>query len=260
METLPHVKGLSQRTPAEKDAANRKDKESHRALKALQKVPGNEVCADCTAKYPGWAALPHGIMVCVDCAQLHRHIGRHLSQVKAINTGTYLWYDDEVEAMRAMGNRRAADLYLFRCPQGRGARMPEQASRAEKEQFIRNKYEHKKWIATKEEVLAEREAAVQSAAPAKSAAAAAPAAARAPPRQTTAFSDDFAAWPSASSAPAPAPAPAVYSAPAPVVYAAPAPATSSAWQEWSWDVPSMAGTSARAATYDSRKAAIMSMF
>ena len=142
---FPYVKGLSARTPEEKEAARKKDQASHTRLRSLQKRPGNDVCADCTARFPGWAALPHGVFICIDCAQLHRHLGRHISQVKAINTGTYLWYEDEINAMEVMGND-IANRYFYGAS---GTQKPSKSeSRDVKERHLRMKYETKKWFTT----------------------------------------------------------------------------------------------------------------
>mmetsp|Transcript_22802 Transcript_22802/g.64094 ORF Transcript_22802/g.64094 Transcript_22802/m.64094 type:complete len:255 (+) Transcript_22802:129-893(+) len=143
---LPVVKGLSKRGPGEKDEARKNDRETHRRLKLLLKRPGNGECADCRTKCPGWASLPHGVHICIDCAQVHRHIGRHISQVKAITTGTYLWYADEYDAMEFMGNNNAARLYLGRHPDGLNVKVPASASRAEREKYIREKYEQQRWV------------------------------------------------------------------------------------------------------------------
>mmetsp|Transcript_1610 Transcript_1610/g.3741 ORF Transcript_1610/g.3741 Transcript_1610/m.3741 type:complete len:272 (+) Transcript_1610:276-1091(+) len=107
---LPKIKGLCERTKEEKAEAHRADKESHAILKLLRR--DNKTCADCEAPNPGWAALPHGVFICIECAQVHRSLGRHISQVKSFSTGTYLWYEDEIDCMRQMGNRRANNLYL----------------------------------------------------------------------------------------------------------------------------------------------------
>jgi hypothetical protein len=93
-----------------KELARKNDKASHRELKQLSRLPCNSTCADCDAMYPGWAALPHGIFLCIDCAQVHRAMGTHVSRVKNC-LGTYLWHPDEMAAMRAGGNRWAADAY-----------------------------------------------------------------------------------------------------------------------------------------------------
>jgi hypothetical protein len=76
------------RTHESTEAARKVDKASHALLNKIRALPENSVCFDCTAPKPGWAALPHGVFVCIDCAQSHRNLGRHISQTKAINTGT----------------------------------------------------------------------------------------------------------------------------------------------------------------------------
>merc|ERR1712093_103426 len=93
------------------EAARRVDKTSHPTLNRLRACAENSECFDCTAKKPGWAALPHGIFVCIDCAQLHRHVGRHISQTKAVNTGTYLWFEPELAVMKDVGNAVAAKAF-----------------------------------------------------------------------------------------------------------------------------------------------------
>mmetsp|Transcript_28828 Transcript_28828/g.74028 ORF Transcript_28828/g.74028 Transcript_28828/m.74028 type:complete len:346 (-) Transcript_28828:940-1977(-) len=90
------------------DAARDADKASHAMLNKLRSLTCNSTCFDCTALKPGWAVLPHGIFVCIDCAQVHRNLGRHISQTKAINTGTYLWYPAELGVMNEVGNQVAA--------------------------------------------------------------------------------------------------------------------------------------------------------
>ena len=138
------LKTSSTRTQEEKDWARANDKKTHVGLRDLSRKKYNRECADCTAKCPGWAALPHGVHICIHCAQIHRRIGRHISQVKAINTGTYLWHRDEVECLKKMGNKRAKKLYL-----GGAIEEPEKPKRdaavAVHERYIRDKYEHLKW-------------------------------------------------------------------------------------------------------------------
>ena len=72
------------KTAEEKAAAAAADKKSHAELNAMRAK--HSECFDCCAKKPGWAVLPHGVFVCIDCAQVHRNMGRHISQTKAINT------------------------------------------------------------------------------------------------------------------------------------------------------------------------------
>lgn len=141
LSKLPKVLGLSARSPSDKAAATTNDKASHARLHELSRLEENRGCADCTSRTTGWAALPHGAFLCINCAQIHRHIGRHISQVKAINTGTYLWYPDEVEAMVLMGNAHVNALY------SPGVEKPAQDAPAHlKEAYVRNKYERKIWV------------------------------------------------------------------------------------------------------------------
>ena len=57
------------------------DKKSHAELNAMRAKHAE--CFDCDAKKPGWAVLPHGVFVCIDCAQVHRNLGTHISKVPA---------------------------------------------------------------------------------------------------------------------------------------------------------------------------------
>lgn len=132
----PQLTPPSQRTAADKKAAQDADAKSHATLRRLQKESGG--CADCTARISGWAALPHGAFVCINCAQIHRRIGRHISQVKAINTGTYLWYADEVALMAWGGNARVQSEF---CADPQAPPRPDEGSPVEvKERYIRDKY------------------------------------------------------------------------------------------------------------------------
>lgn len=139
------VLDADKRHPDMKVWARANDAKVHKLLmKRVTTIPANNECADCTAKRPGWAALPHGVHICINCAQIHRRIGRHISQVKAINTGTYLWYRDEYDCMVAMGNANARRLYLSK---GKVPKKPDRNdSVAKKEAYIRDVYEHQKFI------------------------------------------------------------------------------------------------------------------
>lgn len=67
-------------------------------------------------------------------------MGRHISQTKAINTGTYLWYPHELAVMRACGNARAGRAFAG-CP----SKPSRDAPRGEKEAYAKDKYELRRW-------------------------------------------------------------------------------------------------------------------
>ncbi len=127
------------RTTASTDAARACDKASHAELNKLRASGANATCFDCDALRPGWAALPHGVFVCIDCAQVHRSLGRHITQTKAINTGTYLWFPHEIAVMREVGNAVAAKMHP-------GAPKPSRDASAEtKAAIAHDKYVRGRW-------------------------------------------------------------------------------------------------------------------
>ncbi|XP_038059624.1 ARF GTPase-activating protein GIT2-like isoform X1 [Patiria miniata] len=56
-------------------------------MRGKQRVPG-EICADCGTSDPGWASLNRGVLVCDECCCVHRSLGRHISQIRALNHGS----------------------------------------------------------------------------------------------------------------------------------------------------------------------------
>ncbi len=51
-------------------------------LDILQRVPGNDFCADCGAAEPDWASLNLGILLCIECSGVHRNLGVQISKVR----------------------------------------------------------------------------------------------------------------------------------------------------------------------------------
>lgn len=48
----------------------------------LKEVPGNDLCAECSAPDPDWASLNLGILLCIECSGVHRNLGVHVSKVR----------------------------------------------------------------------------------------------------------------------------------------------------------------------------------
>ena len=77
-------------------------------------------------------------MLCYACQPCLGQIGRHISQTKAINTGTYLWFPHELEVMRAVGNGVAARAFG---PEAAAAKPSRDATPEAKLAYARRKYE-----------------------------------------------------------------------------------------------------------------------
>ncbi|KAL8997635.1 MAG: hypothetical protein Q9169_003114 [Polycauliona sp. 2 TL-2023] len=112
---------------------------NERALQDLVKtVPGNDRCADCEARNPGWASWSLGIFLCMRCASLHRKLGTHISKVKSMSMDS--WTNDQVESMRRNGNVTSNKIYN---PRNSKPAIPLDVDQVDSalERFIRQKYD-----------------------------------------------------------------------------------------------------------------------
>lgn len=107
-------------------------------LKQLLREPANKTCADCkTSKNPRWALWNLGVFVCIRCLGIHRSMGTHISRVKSADLDS--WTDVQAESMVRWGNARANAFWEHGLPQGY---VPDALKI---ENFIRTKYDVKKW-------------------------------------------------------------------------------------------------------------------
>ncbi|KAA8569459.1 hypothetical protein EYC84_001091 [Monilinia fructicola] len=79
------------------------------ALQELVKLPGNNVCADCQARNPGWASWSLGIFLCMRCAAFTRKLGTHITKVKSLSMDS--WSKDQVDHMKKVGNVASNRIY-----------------------------------------------------------------------------------------------------------------------------------------------------
>ncbi|OAG40301.1 hypothetical protein AYO21_05392 [Fonsecaea monophora] len=108
-------------------------------LKALVKLEGNKVCADCKRnKHPRWASWNLGVFICIRCSGIHRGMGTHISRVKSVDLDA--WTDEQLQSVLKWGNSRANKYWEAKLAPGH---VP---SEAKIENFIRTKYESKRWV------------------------------------------------------------------------------------------------------------------
>jgi stromal membrane-associated protein len=114
--------------------------EQNRAtLKNLVKLEGNKTCSDCKRnKHPRWASWNLGVFICIRCSGIHRGMGTHISRVKSVDLDT--WTDEQLESVLKWGNTRANKYWESKLAPGH---VP---SEAKIENFIRTKYESKRWV------------------------------------------------------------------------------------------------------------------
>ncbi|DBA03063.1 TPA: hypothetical protein N0F65_003310 [Lagenidium giganteum] len=112
-------------------------------LDELTKKEENKFCADCGTRGPRWASINLGVFICIACSGIHRSLGVHLTFVRSVNLDS--WTSEQVAQMKEWGNARAKEYYEATVP--RDYRIPtEHSSVREKEMWIRDKYERKRFV------------------------------------------------------------------------------------------------------------------
>lgn len=112
------------------------DAKHKKILEGLLKLPENKLCADCMSKGPRWASVNLGIFICMQCSGIHRSLGVHISKVRSATLDT--WLPEQVAFIQTMGNEKANSYWE--------AELPPNYDRVGIENFIRAKYEDKRWI------------------------------------------------------------------------------------------------------------------
>ncbi|ROW00751.1 hypothetical protein VMCG_06441 [Cytospora schulzeri] len=112
----------------------------------VQNVPGNNTCADCQARNPGWASWSLGIFLCMRCASIHRKLGTHISKIKSLSMDG--WSNEQVENMKKVGNITSNKLYN---PDNKKPPIPVDADEADSamERYIRSKYMNQGFVSTR---------------------------------------------------------------------------------------------------------------
>ncbi|PHH90402.1 hypothetical protein CDD83_3816 [Cordyceps sp. RAO-2017] len=127
---------MSRRAP---NPAAERAAQNQATIKSLLKLEPNKVCADCKRnKHPRWASWNLGIFVCIRCSGIHRGMGTHISRVKSVDLDS--WTDEQLQSILSWGNARANKYWEAKLAAGHAP------SEAKIENFIRTKYELKRWV------------------------------------------------------------------------------------------------------------------
>lgn len=117
-------------------------KRQKQIINKLLKKPENKYCADCKNNPPTWASINLGIFICINCSGCHRELGAHISKIKSINLD--LWPLDTLENFKKIDNKIANDYWEYHLNSIDFNIIKNERDKIM--QFIRDKYENKKWI------------------------------------------------------------------------------------------------------------------
>ena len=113
-----------------------------RSAEQILVIPGNEVCGDCGAPEPQWASINWGVVLCIECGGKHRSLGVHITKVRGIKLD--VWDPEILKVMAELGNSIVNSILEAKV--GDRAKPREQDTRAMKEEWIRHKYQEKKFV------------------------------------------------------------------------------------------------------------------
>lgn len=122
---------------------------STKLYEQLRKDNTNRCCGDCGEADPKWISINLGLLLCIECAGLHRSLGVHVSKVRSLTMDAF---DGETQEMLAqMGNTLANSVFLSHLPSSSSQISPPPAtpssSREQRETWIRAKYVEKRFAA-----------------------------------------------------------------------------------------------------------------
>lgn len=87
---------------------------------------------------PRWASWNLGVFVCIRCSGIHRGMGTHISRVKSVDLDS--WTEEQMASILSWGNARANKYWEAKLAPGHAP------SESKIENFIRTKYELKRWV------------------------------------------------------------------------------------------------------------------
>ncbi|XP_018107585.1 arf-GAP with Rho-GAP domain, ANK repeat and PH domain-containing protein 3 isoform X2 [Xenopus laevis] len=117
----------------------------------------NKICADCRASNPDWASINLCVVICKQCAGVHRSLGTNISKVQSLKLDTSIWSNEIVQLFIILGNDRANRFWAAKLLPSEMLHTEDPVER--RRDFITQKYKEGKYRAshpqlnTQEEIL-----------------------------------------------------------------------------------------------------------
>ncbi|XP_048018040.1 arf-GAP with Rho-GAP domain, ANK repeat and PH domain-containing protein 1 isoform X2 [Megalobrama amblycephala] len=105
--------------------------------------PSNQMCADCSAAKPEWAAINLAVVFCKRCAGEHRGLGPSISKVRSLKMDKKVWTEDLIQLFLTLGNERANQFWAANVPPSEALNL--NSSSEERRRFITAKYREGKY-------------------------------------------------------------------------------------------------------------------
>lgn len=141
--TFETLDDLQQWLSALKNAIEAQITQDARVMEKVYKNTSNRICADCSVEHPQWAVVNMGIVVCENCAGVHRSFDKRLSKVRSLRMDTKIWTPSLVDMMTRIGNAHANAFWEFNLPPG--ANVDHSATAEKRSDFIKEKYVERKY-------------------------------------------------------------------------------------------------------------------
>lgn len=116
------------------------------SLNRIRLKPGNEKCADCTSSEVSSASVNLGVLICSNCADIHRSLGSSVSRVKSLTRDS--WSEEDIKELESKGNCSAKDEFeqvvpaYYRRPNNKDGK----DNPVLLEQWIQAKYDRKEFV------------------------------------------------------------------------------------------------------------------
>jgi len=84
------------------------DKYPNYLLDSIMKDTSNKFCFDCGACQPRWASVNNSVLLCLNCAGVHRGLGVNISFVRSLTMDN--WDEKHIALLKNGGNRKLKEL------------------------------------------------------------------------------------------------------------------------------------------------------